>query len=74
MHEREPVKKNLTAGGLHLRRDLGLPGLTRTAAWGLRNKGVSRPLSPATVITLQRAHLEVAPEIGFYALRRGDGT
>ena len=32
------------------------------------------PLGPAAEVALQRTNLEVAPEIGFYALRCRDGT
>src|SRR5476651_2856110 len=32
------------------------------------------PSGPIAEVALQRTHLEVAPEIGFYALRRSDGT
>ena len=31
-------------------------------------------LGPIVEVALQRADLEVTPEIGFYTLRRGDGT
>src|SRR5690606_16935568 len=34
---------------------------------------VARDSAIAAEIALQRAHLEVAPEIGFDSLRRGDG-
>src|SRR5262245_39145554 len=40
------------------------------------NRQTADPRNPvsASEITLQRANLEVSPEIGFYSLRRGDGS
>jgi hypothetical protein len=47
--------------------------LTRAAALG--SLPAAKNPSGATVkVALQRTNLEVAPEVGFYALRRGNGT
>src|SRR6185437_13317454 len=63
-------EKNLDRGN-HSCRDLGTSSLARTAAWMDRS---DFPSGPAVKVALQRTHLEVTPEVGFDALRRGDGT